>query len=226
MFDFSISDQLFHALPSGGLWLPDVATLVAADLHLGKGQSYAIQGSLLPPYDDRATLRQLAADIEQYQPRRVWLLGDSFHRTDSPDQIDAEIWKQLRQLAAGREWVWVTGNHDAASFTGERQNIPGEVCDQVEESGTLYSHQPEATDRMNVFGHYHPKVRVQLQGRRLSGKCFIVAERQLLCPAYGAYTGGLWWPEVPLGNMFHQPRFLLCYKNRVTEVREQSLVTR
>ncbi|MEM6886406.1 MAG: ligase-associated DNA damage response endonuclease PdeM [Verrucomicrobiota bacterium] len=226
MLEFHFADQQFVALPSGGLWMPEPKTLVVADLHLGKGQSFARQGHLLPPYDDRATLQQLAADVEEYQPERVWLLGDSFHRSDSPEIVEGDVWEQLKQLASGCEWVWVTGNHDAKSFEASAKSYPGVVLPEWEESGIYYTHEPISGGAHNIFGHFHPKVRVQLQGRRLSGKCFLLSEQLLLCPAYGAYTGGLWWPEGLLSKYFQGPRFFLCHKQRVTEVREQSVIRR
>jgi uncharacterized protein len=62
---------------SGALYLPDEDTLVVADLHLEKGSSFARRGSLLPPYDTRATLAILAAATARYTPRRIVALGDS-----------------------------------------------------------------------------------------------------------------------------------------------------
>ncbi|MEM6884274.1 MAG: ligase-associated DNA damage response endonuclease PdeM [Verrucomicrobiota bacterium] len=224
MLEFRFADQQFFALPSGGLWLPESKTLVVADLHLGKGQSFARQGNLLPPYDDRATLLQLTSDIGQYQPERVWLLGDSFHRSDSPETVEEDVWEQIQQLASGREWVWLTGNHDAKSFEASSKSFPGKVRPELEESRIRYTHEPLPHESPNVFGHYHPKVRVQLRGRRLSGKCFLLSAQRLLCPAYGAYAGGLWWPEEPLNDYFEMPRFFLCHKHQVTEIREQSVI--
>jgi len=225
MLEFTFADRKFTPLSSGGLWMPESGTMVVADLHLGKSQSFAQEGNLLPPYDDRATLRQLQQDVCQYQPQQVWLLGDSFHHTDSPDRVEADIWDQLRELSSGRDWVWVTGNHDADSLVRCENRIPGRVCAERRDQGIQFTHQPEGSELPEVFGHFHPKVRVQLNGRRLSGKCFLVSKQRLLCPAYGAYTGGLWWPKPPLKDYFEQPRFLLCHKEHVREIREQSVIT-
>ena len=226
MLEFYFADLRLVALPSGGLWLPDSSTLVVADLHLGKGQSFAAQGNLLPPYDDRATLEQLKADIDRLQPERMWLLGDSFHRAESIMRVECDVWEQVQKLAGNREWIWITGNHDAELFRARAQMIPGQVREALEESGIQWSHEPLENGAANIFGHFHPKVRVQLRGRSLSGKCFLVSEQRLLCPAYGAYTGGLWWPDEPLCDYFQNPRFFFCHKDQVAEVRAQSVVIR
>ena len=46
---------------------------------LKRGSSYAARGQLLPPYDTRATLDRLEAEIAVLNPKTVVLLGDSFH---------------------------------------------------------------------------------------------------------------------------------------------------
>jgi metallophosphoesterase superfamily enzyme len=50
--------------PSGALLWPEQALLVVADLHFETGSSAARRGSLLPPYDTRATLACLEAVCE------------------------------------------------------------------------------------------------------------------------------------------------------------------
>ena len=57
--------------PSGALWLEQHQTLVVADLHLEKGSAYAARGQMLPPYDSRATLDRLEAEIEALRVRHV-----------------------------------------------------------------------------------------------------------------------------------------------------------
>lgn len=223
MLEFEFADQNFVALPSGGLWMPKSRTLVVADLHLGKGQSFAADGNLLPPYDNRETLRRLKADIERWDPNRAVLVGDSFHHPDSADMLEDEHRELLLQLAHGREWIWITGNHDAQAFHRQHELV-GTVVEHWTAAGIRFTHEPESIRGYHIFGHLHPKIRVQLQGRRISGKCFIVSDSALICPAYGAYTGGLWWPDEALTQLFQNPRFFLCHKEKVTAVRSSSLV--
>src|SRR5262249_15148374 len=73
--------------PSGALWLAAERTLVVADLHLEKGSAYAARGQLLPPYDTRETLARLAAETAQLLPRRIVLLGDTFHDRAAEDRL-------------------------------------------------------------------------------------------------------------------------------------------
>jgi ATP-dependent Lhr-like helicase len=97
---------------SGALWVERPRTLVAGDLHLEKGSSYGARGQLLPPYDTRATLDRLEAEVAATDPRTIVLLGDSFHDRAAESRLDAADAEQLRTLAYGRTLMWVTGNHD------------------------------------------------------------------------------------------------------------------
>jgi metallophosphoesterase superfamily enzyme len=42
-----------------------------------------------------------------------------------------------------------------------------------------------------MSGHYHPKLRLQVKGRRVSRRCFVVSANKLIFPAFGSLTGGL-----------------------------------
>ena len=62
---------------SGALWVLNHRTLIAADLHLEKGSAFAARGQMLPPYDSRATLDRLEAEIDALKPAAVVLLGQN-----------------------------------------------------------------------------------------------------------------------------------------------------
>ena len=97
---------------SGALFLASEDALVIADLHLEKGSSFAKQGQMLPPYDTRETLRALAEALDRFAPRTVIALGDSFHDIGGPDRLADDDRAALAALQGGRQWMWITGNHD------------------------------------------------------------------------------------------------------------------
>ena len=97
---------------SGAMWVPAHGALIVADLHLEKGSAFAVRGQLLPPYDSRATLDRLEAEIVELNPAIVVLLGDSFHDTKAIPRMAADDRARLDRLAAGRDWLWLEGNHD------------------------------------------------------------------------------------------------------------------
>ncbi|MGE5201991.1 MAG: ligase-associated DNA damage response endonuclease PdeM [Acidobacteriota bacterium] len=174
---------------SGALAWPAERTLVVADLHLEKGTSFASGGTLLPPYDTRATLDALEAAILRHDPRRVICLGDSFHDGDGPARLAELERRRLAALVASREWIWIAGNHDPAP----PPSIGGTAVPGAFSLGPLtFRHAAGAISAPGeVSGHYHPKASLWVRGRRLSGRCFLADARRIVLPAFGAYAGGL-----------------------------------
>jgi metallophosphoesterase superfamily enzyme len=48
-----------------------------------------------------------------------------------------------------------------------------------------------AEPRPELSGHFHPKLRLTVRGRRVARRCFVATETKLVLPAFGALTGGL-----------------------------------
>ena len=59
----AVNGATLLADPLGAAVEPMSGTLIVADLHFEKGSGLARRGLLLPPYDTRATLGALEADI-------------------------------------------------------------------------------------------------------------------------------------------------------------------
>jgi DNA ligase-associated metallophosphoesterase len=174
---------------SAALLWPAQRTLVVADLHLEKASSLARRGSLLPPYDTRATLASLAELLRRFPAERVICLGDSFHDRGGPARLAGEDAGVLAALVEGREWVWVCGNHDPvlpATIGGER------VVGEKRLGPLVFRHaaRPQ-TEPGEVSGHFHPKATIAVRAGRIGGRCFVADERRLVLPAFGALTGGL-----------------------------------
>src|SRR6185295_4544564 len=97
----------------GALYWAEERLLVAADLHLEKGSSYAGSAArLLPPYDSAQTVARLEALIERYRPLRVIALGDSFHDRRGAARLDGAVAERIRKLSDLADWIWIHGNHD------------------------------------------------------------------------------------------------------------------
>lgn len=173
---------------SGALWLPDECTLVVADLHLEKGSSYARRGVFLPPYDSAATLATLAAAIARHAPTRVIALGDSFHDRDAETRLDEDNRATLQRLQAGRDWLWVTGNHDPQISAA----MGGDSAAAVDLRGVTLRHEPDAQETgFEIAGHLHPAAKIRMRGRALRRRCFALSTQRCVMPAMGAYAGGL-----------------------------------
>jgi len=189
----SLAGAAFQADLNGALLWPDEATLVVADLHLEKGSSYASRSrpQFLPPYDTTATIGRLEQLLTRHDPRRVICLGDSTHDSGAADRMDMASTERIAAMTAGRDWIWITGNHDPEPPA----NWGGTVLREVAIGNVVLRHQagaeaPEA-DTCEISGHFHPTASVETRLARVSGRCFALNGRRLVLPAFGAYTGGL-----------------------------------
>jgi DNA ligase-associated metallophosphoesterase len=185
---------------SGAMYLADHDALVVADLHFEKGSSFARRGSLLPPYDTRETMRPLALAIERYRPATVIALGDSFHDLDGPDRLVEDDRAALARLQAGRQWIWITGNHDRAL----PPSIGGEVIEKLTLGGLTLRHEPVAGATRELAGHLHPVGKVVMRGRGVRRRCFVNDGARCILPALGAYAGGLNACDPAIRSLFPQ----------------------
>ena len=173
---------------SGALWLTASRVLIAADLHMEKGSSYAARGQLLPPYDTRDTLGRLEAEIDRREPATTVLLGDSFHDGKAEGRLHASDIARIEALAARTALVWVVGNHDA---DGPRF-LSGEVRDTMNVDGLDLVHEPSPRPvGGELAGHLHPASKVRGYARAVRARCFLTDGERMILPAFGAYAGGL-----------------------------------
>lgn len=184
---FTFNDAALWALGSGALFWPDQRLLVVSDLHFGKSERLsAVGGAQLPPYDTRDTLTRLEADLEATGARQVICLGDSFDAPDIGHALPQEELLWIARLQAGRDWVWIEGNHDPGPL-----GIGGTHVKDLHLDPLVFRHIATVGATCEISGHYHPKARLPLRGRLISRPCFLVDKDRIVMPAYGTYTGGL-----------------------------------
>lgn len=191
--------------PSGALYFPALGLLAVSDLHLEKGSSFARRGRLMPPYDTAATLARLHAVIVRFLPRVVVSLGDSFHDGGGAARLPLPFRVQLETLMAGRDWLWVAGNHDP----DVPADLPGDCVREIAFAGLLFRHEP-ARDRAagEVAGHLHPGARIVQRGRSVRRRCFATDGDRLIMPAFGAYTGSLNVLDRAYAGLFSRERLV------------------
>ncbi len=207
----TLKGAAFTADASGALHWPARETLIVADLHLEKGSAAAARGTLLPPYDSRATLLRLAAVIERLAPARVIALGDSFHDAGGPERLDPDDLALLRALQRGRDWTWITGNHDPELPA----LLGGRVCPEERLDGIVFRHDPRPyPGSREIAGHLHPAARLARRGAAVRRKCFIANGTRLVLPAFGAYTGGLNVLSDAFAPLFGRAPFLVWMLGR------------
>lgn len=188
--------------PSGALYWPERNLLAVADLHLEKGSSFAARGQLLPPYDTAATLARLGRLIAHYAPRVVVAVGDSFHDGGGPQRLVQDDHDNLRGLQRGRDWIWITGNHDPEPAS----DIGGMFHETFAIGALTFRHLPTGIAG-EVSGHLHPVARVAHRGQAVSRRCFAADANRMVMPAFGAYTGGLNVRDAAFADLFSTLKF-------------------
>ncbi len=111
----------------------------------------------------------------------------------------------LAALTRATDWVWVAGNHDpaldAALMGAPGRNtaplVGGTVVDELSLCGVILRHRARAGETApELSGHYHPRLRVALKGRRIARPCLVIANDghlagRMILPAFGSLTGGM-----------------------------------
>jgi DNA ligase-associated metallophosphoesterase len=170
------------------LWLQESRTLVVADLHLEKASAFARRGMFLPPYDSGATLLSLAALVLRRNPRRIVSLGDSFHDSGGHGRLSEADRTRLASLPRGREWIWISGNHDP--------DLPidsgGEILAELSLDSLTFRHKPVSGEaRGEIAGHLHPAAKVRGRAGSVRRRAFATDGTRMVLPAFGVLAGGL-----------------------------------
>ena len=195
---------VLEIFPEGALWWADERMLVVADLHLEKGSSFARRGQFIPPYDTFETLSRLARLIARFQPRTIVALGDSFHDAEGADRLPPGARAILSRIQAGREWVWIAGNHDP-DRPGE---LDGMAAEMIAVGPLTFRHEPQAgSAEGEIAGHLHPAARVYGEGKSVRRRCFVGDGLRLVLPAMGAYYGGLDVRDAAFAGLFAADSF-------------------
>jgi hypothetical protein len=186
---FDMAGEVLTADPSGALWWAEKRLLAVADLHFEKGSAFAARtGQMLPPYDTHATLARLGEVVARLEPKTIVCLGDNFHDGEGPARLDASAKQAIAALMRRRRFVWIEGNHDAASALV----LGGECARELALGPLVFRHEPKrGRAGGELAGHLHPVARVATRVKRLKRRCFVSDGARCVLPAFGAYTGGL-----------------------------------
>lgn len=199
------------ARADGTLWWPNARLLCVSDLHLGKSERIARRGgTLLPPYETRETLWKLDAAVAAVNPATVVCLGDSFDDLSAARAITDETRATLARLQAGRDWIWIEGNHDTGPV-----DLGGTHLAECCRAPVLFRHIARADAQGEISGHYHPKAAIPGTGRRA---CFLVDKTRIILPAFGAYTGGLSVRDDVLRDLMAPEAIAILIGKRATPV--------
>ena len=198
MARIEIGGAALRLLPERAAFLESERTLLVADVHLGKAQTFRRLGVPVPEATTEGTLARLTQALAATGAAQVVVLGDLLHAalgSRSPGRDGAAVRRAVaawRQAHAALRIVLVRGNHDA--HAGDPPPEWGiEVVDEPWPLGPLaLRHAPRAGDdgRYVLAGHLHPAVHLAGRGPgRLRLPCFHFGAAVGVLPAFGEFTG-------------------------------------
>ncbi|WP_116126486.1 ligase-associated DNA damage response endonuclease PdeM [Lewinella sp. IMCC34183] len=192
MEPITVADERLLLHPDRAVFWERKATLLLADLHLGKGAHFRRAGIAVPSLVCDVNFARLRGLLEELRPRRVLLLGDLFHSDHN------HVWQSFCDFTAAYPAIsfeLVPGNHDilpAHHYREARLILHPEV---ITEDGFSFSHHPlSETDRIpgryNLCGHVHPCVKLLDRSRRgMKLPAFYFGAAEGILPAFGEFTG-------------------------------------
>jgi DNA ligase-associated metallophosphoesterase len=177
--------------------------LAVADLHFGYELSQRAAGRLVPMWGMASISDRLSALINEYEPRRLIILGDLVHDKSA----SREAAQLVRDLATRCKLVVVAGNHDRQ--LGGRVELVESW--QTERFHFHHGHcAVDAPGRIQIIGHHHPAaVITDGAGLRLKCPAFVQQATCWIVPAFSPWASGTQWtPD-------ESSRVWLCTEDRV-----------
>ncbi|WP_395702491.1 ligase-associated DNA damage response endonuclease PdeM [Aquabacterium sp.] len=190
--------------PQRAAFDPASGSLLIADAHIGKAQSFRRLGVPVPSGTTAEGLARLDALLAATGARRIVFLGDLLHakRGLAPGVLaQVQAW---REGHAAIEMTLVRGNHDERA--GDPPPALGIACidGPLRLGPWALQHHPEAVPGAYALaGHVHPCV--VLSGRandRLRLPCFHFGAQVGVLPAFGGFTGMHALPRAPEDQVF------------------------
>ncbi len=168
----------------------ETKSLILSDLHLGKAAHFRKHGIAIPMDTSLADLNRLENLIDHYQPQQVIVVGDLVHAGINQEVLLLEVFRlKYPQL----QLHLVKGNHDRLSSQISKRFGIHHHEEFFELNSILFQHHPaDSADpsSFRISGHIHPGVSIIIPPKRhLRLPCFLVAEHQIILPAFSKFTG-------------------------------------
>ncbi|MCA0243216.1 MAG: ligase-associated DNA damage response endonuclease PdeM [Proteobacteria bacterium] len=178
-------------LPQRAVYLPLHRSLLVADAHIGKAQSFRRLGVPVPAGTTAGTLARLDEALQATAAERVIFLGDLLHSARGRGAETLAAVQRWRAAHLQLDCLLLRGNHDRHAGDPPADWRVRVADEPFMLGGLALRHHPEAQDGAYVLaGHVHPCV--VLGGRahdRLRLPCFHFGPAVGVLPAFGEFTG-------------------------------------
>lgn len=179
-------------MPEKAIFLPQLSTLIIADLHMGKCATFRQAGIAIPIMSSEHDLLILTQIINRVSPKRLIILGDFFHAREAQHQSIYKLLDTWRAQHKSLDIILIKGNHDKHAGNPDMRLEIQCIEEEMIEPPFIYSH--EIISHENYFtlaGHIHPVLYLNGFGKdKLRLPCFYLEKNYCLLPAFGYFTGG------------------------------------
>ncbi len=204
MLEVQAAGTPLRLLAQRALYLPEYGTLLVADAHIGKAQSFRRLGVPVPEATTDDTLARLSQAVSACGARRVVFLGDLLHSARAQATAPLAAVTRWRDSHRDLELTLVRGNHD--HHAGDPPaSLDVQCLDGPLHLGPLaLAHHPDPVAGAYVLaGHVHPAAVIGGRARdRLRLPCFHLGTAVGVLPAFGAFTGTHVLPRGPGDRVF------------------------
>ena len=184
--DIDIAGEAVRLFADRAMFWIREGTLLIADLHLGKADTFRSAGIPLPSGGTRHDLQRLTTLLDKTKASRLIVLGDMIHSTAS-ERRWREAWEEWRAAHHALRVDVVVGNHDRAL-----QSLGLDLHQHAVELTIVpfaLRHAPRARSKGHVVcGHLHPAIRIPGVAKRWPA--FVLEDNETVLPAFSAFTGG------------------------------------
>jgi len=176
------------------LILREGPTAVIGDLHLGYESALEDEGMFIPRINTESVRDDLNRILDDYEPRRMILLGDIKHDfRRSSYQARDDVRSIVKLVSDAAETVVIKGNHD--NFL---QNILSDIgitaLDHIDVMGYRLEHgHVDSGVRPVIIGHEHPSVKIPGEmGGGIKLQCYVVAKKDgvIVIPPFSPFASG------------------------------------
>lgn len=183
-----IAGEVFTVFSERALYWERKATLMIADIHLGKGDIFRAAGIAVPHSLQVQDISRLEVLLLHLQPTTLIILGDIVHGKWIADAT-MTCWQALRSRHGNTKFILTQGNHDK-----NIQSVPrlvDETMGHIIIDDILLSHDPWINfgGRLSIGGHVHPVFRSNSWQR--SFPAMVLDGRNLRLPAFSEFTAGV-----------------------------------
>ncbi|NNE16707.1 MAG: ligase-associated DNA damage response endonuclease PdeM [Saprospiraceae bacterium] len=183
-----INGQSLRLLSEKAILWEEEKALILADLHLGKISHFRKNGIAVPIDAEMENFERFSMLLLNNEVEVVYILGDLFH---SHHNNQWHLFKNLLGQFSHVVFHLIIGNHDILPVEEYRAENLILHNDEFIIKGFIFTHFPiDSSAHFNICGHIHPGVKMVGKGRQsLRFPCYYISEKQLILPAFGAFTG-------------------------------------